>query len=409
MFTPRSHSVETTLSAAVLALVVLPATSFSQDFSLRVADGNNALFQDFLPPAATETLGHIKGGFYLGVDATTTYDSNFFIRQDYPESELVTDFSADLKYKSDPEGGARWSIEANYNPTLHTYWNNSDLNGVDHAGSLALNFHGVRSYATAYVSYEEVSSADRLAGGFIQGSILNYGITGGYELGPRTTLLAALTASQSDYDAGARSGSDVYTAQLSGLWEATERIKIGPVLRYSYTESDQTGQRDAIAALVNLRYKLHERIFLDASLGAEVAKNSRDGDGWDVGPAGSLEALYLINDRWTWKGGIHYSVVPSPVNLNYMAEDLSFETSLVRQFVRGSLEVGIGFGFTNYEAVGLAATTRQDDNFLEGFITYRRKIFADRASWTTSVRGASNDGQKDWSQLQISTGISVDF
>lgn len=397
------------MGAALLALVVLPATSFSQDFSLRVADGDRALFQDFLPAAPTESLGHMKGGFYLGLDATTTYDSNFFIRQDYPESELITDLTASLKYKSDPEGGARWSIEAEYSPTLHTYWNNSDLNGVDHSASLALNYHGVRSYATAYVSYEQVSSADRLAGGFIQGSILNYGITGGYELGPRTTLMGALTVSQSDYDSGARSGADVYTAQISGLWEATERIKIGPVLRYSYTESDQTGERDAIAALVNMRYKLHERIFFDASLGLEVAKNSRDSGDWDAGPAGSLEALYLISDRWTWKGGIHYSIVPSPVNLNFMAEDLSFETSLVRQFQRGSLEVGIGLGFTNYKAVGLTAGTRQDDDFLEGFITYRRKIFADRASWTSSLRMATNDGQKDWSQLQLSTGISVDF
>lgn len=410
MFTPRMHSVEKTLAAALLALVVFPSTSSAQDFSLRVADGNSALFQDFLPPVAdAEALAGMKGGFYFGLDVTTTYDSNFFILQDYPESELVTDITPHLMYRSDPEGNALWSVEAEYAPVLHTYWNNSHLNGVDHAGSFALKYTGARTKATAFISYDEVSSADRLAGGFIEGSILNYGLTASYEVGPRTTLLGALTASQSDYDSGARSGSDIYTAQISGLWDATERIRLGPVLRYTYTESDQTGERDAIAALMNLRYKWGERIFFDVMAGLEWAKNSRQGGDWDIGPAGGLEAMYLINDRWTWKAGVHYSVVPSPVNLNYMAEDLSFETSLIRYFQRGSLEMGVGLSFTSYEPVGRIAINREDDDFFNAFITYRRKIFNERVMWTSSLRTAVNDGQKEWSQWQLSTGVSVEF
>lgn len=410
MFTPRMHSVEKTLAAGILALAVLPSTSFSEDFSLRVADGDRALFQDFLPPAAdAEALAGMKGGFHFGLDVTTTYDSNFFILQDYPESELITDITPHMMYRSDPEGNALWSVEAEYAPVLHTYWNNSHLNGVDHSGAFTLKYSGARTKMDAFISYDEVSSADRLAGGFIEGSILNYGIKGSYEVGPRTTLLGALTASQSDYDSGARSGSDIYTAQLSGLWDATERIRLGPVLRYTYTEADQTGERKAIAALMNMRYKWHERIFFDAMFGLEWAENSRQNGGYDVGPAGGLEAMYVINDRWTWKGGIHYSVVPSPVNLNYMAEDLSFDTSLIRHFQQGSLEMGLGISFTNYDPVGLIVSNREDDDFFHAFITYRRKIFMDRVMWTSSLRAATNEGQKDWSQWQLSTGLSMEF
>ena len=407
MFTPRLHSVEKTLAAALLALAVFPATSSAQDFALRVAAGDRALVESFLPP--TEIIGGLKGGFYFGLDASTTYDSNFFILQDYPESELVTDVSPRVMYRSDPEGGALWSVEARYAPIVHTYWNNSNLDGIDHAGGVTVKYTGARLNLSVFANYDEVSSADRLAGGFIEGSILNYGIKGSYQLAPRTALLAAWTASQSDYDSGARSGADVYTSQISGLWDATERIRVGPVLRHTLTQSDQTGERDAIAALVNLRYKWGERIFLDASGGIEFAKNSRIGGGRDSGLTGGLEAQYILSERWTWKGSVQYATVPSPVNLNYLVEDLSFDTSVVRYFDKGSLEFGVGVSFSEYDPVGTVTTLRDDDEFLHGFITYRRKIFSDRVLWTNSLRVAQNEGQKDWSQYQLSTGISVEY
>ncbi len=407
MFTPPQHSRERSLVGVALASIALAAPSFAQDFALRVADGDRALVESFLPPA--DMLGGMKGGFYFGLDATATYDSNFFILQDYPESEFIVDVAPWVVYRSDPEGRAPFSFEARYSPVLHTYWNNSHLNGVDHTGSVEFNYTGSRTKVTAFASYDEVSSADRLSGSFIQGSILNYGIKGSYQLAPRTSLLAAWTASQSEYDSGGRSGADVYTTQISGLWDATERIRIGPALRHTLTESDQTGERDAIAALVKVRYQWGEKLFLDASGGVEFAKNSRLGGGRDAGLTGGLEAQYVLNERWTWKGAIRYANVPSPVNLNYLVDDLSFSTSLVRNFQRGSLEGGVGISFSEYEPVGAVTALRQDDEFLNAYLTYRRKIFSDRISWESSLRAATNDGQKDWSQWQISTGIGIQY
>jgi hypothetical protein len=407
MFSPPLHPVERLLTGSALALLASCAPAAAQDFALRVADGDRALVDSFLPPA--DSLGGIKGGFYFGLDATATYDSNFFILQDYPESEFSVDIAPWVMYRTDPEGGARLSFEARYSPVVHTYWNNSHLNGVDHTGEFFFRYNGARTDITAFASYEEVSAADRLAGGFIQGSILNYGIKGSYQLAPRTSLLGAWTASKSEYDSGGRAGADVYTAQISGLWDATERIRIGPAIRHTLTESDQTGERDAIAALVRTRYQWGERFFFDASGGVEFAKNSRLGGGRDAGFTGGLEAQYVLNERWTWKAAIRYANVPSPVNLNYLVDDLSFSTSLTRFFERGSLEGGVGISFSEYEPVGLTVAAREDDEFLNAYLTYRRKLYSDRMIWETSLRGAVNEGQKDWSQWQISTGIGFQY
>ena len=390
-----------------IALAAFASPALAQDFALRVSDGDRVLSEPFAPVG--EAIANLKGGFYLGVDASATYDSNFFLDQDYASSEFSAQVAPWVVYRSDPEGGARYSFEARYSPAFKAYWNNSDLDDVDQSGSFSFKFQGSRTMINLFADYSQVSSADRLSGTFIQGNILNFGIKGTYQLAPRTALQGAWTASMSDYDSGGRAGADVYTTQISGLWDATERIRIGPSLRHTLTESDNTGERDAIAALLKVRYQWGERLFLDASGGIEFAKNSRLGGGRDSGLTGGLEAQYVLSERWTWKTSIRYATVPSPINLNYLVKDLSFTTSLVRYFEKSSLEAGVGVSFSDYEAVGTVASTRENDEYFQAYLAYRRKMFSDRVGFDTTLRYSANDGQKDWSQWQLSTGIRVEF
>lgn len=396
-------------SVAALAIVVLagaPSRALAQDFSLRVAEGGQALSEVFFPPAAVGTL---KGGFYFGVDGMVTYDSNFFIDSDYTESELTTQITPWIVYRTDPEGRAEFSMEARYAPDILVYANNSDLDGVDNNGEVSFKFQGSRTAVSVYANYSEVSSSDRIAGGFIQGSILTYGIAGSYQLAPRTAILAGWSASMSDYTSGGRSGADVYMGEVAGLWDASERLRLGPSLRYTVTESDSTGTRDAVGLLAMARYRLGQRIVLDADVGIEVSKNSRMGGGWETGPAGGLAAEYIMNERWTFRGAIRYSTVPSPNNLNYLVNDLSFSTAIIRNFERSSLELGSGLSFTDYEAVGAVAGSREDEQYFSAYLAYRRELIENRMDFESMVRGATNNGQKDWSQWLVSVGLNVEF
>ncbi len=406
MFTPRLHS---SILFPVALLITANASivqADAQDFSLRVGEGNRALSEAFFP---AETAGPLKGGFYYGLDGTVTYDSNFFISDDYTQSELTTAIVPWIVYRSDPEGGAAFSFEARYSPTFQIYANNSDLNGIDHTGGASLTYSTTRTTITVYADYSQVSMSDRLAGGFIQGSILNYGITGAYQLGPRTSLLAGWSAAMSDYDSGARSGADIFTSEVSGLWDATERLRIGPSIQHTLTESDSTGERDAIGLLMNTRYQWGERILIEASGGVEFSKNSRSGGGREAGLTGRISADYTFNERWAFRSAIRYSTVPSPSNLNYLVNDLTFTSAIIRSFDRASLEFGLALSSSDYEAVGLVAANRQDDDFLCAYLTYRRKLFSDRISSDISLRCSTNDGQNEWSQWQLSTGLKVEF
>ena len=407
MFTPRSHSTILHRLAFLIITTAPIVRAEAQDFSLRVGEGNRALSEAFFP---AESAGPLKGGFYYGLDGTVTYDSNFFISDDYTQSELTTAIAPWMVYRSDPEGGADFSFEARYSPVFQIYANNSDFNGVDHTGGASFTYSATRTTIKVYADYSQVSMSDRLAAGFIQGSILNYGITGSYQLASRTSLLAGWSAATSDYDSGARSGADIYTSEVSGLWDATERLRIGPSVQHTLTESDSTGERDAIGLLVKTRYHWGERILIDGSGGVEFSKNSRSGDdGREAGLTGRISVDYAFNDRWTFRGALRYSTVPSPTNLNYLVNDLSFTSAIIRSFDRATLEFGLVVSSSDYEAVGLVAGNRQDDDYLSGYLTYRRKLFSDRISSDISLRCSTNDGQNEWSQWQLSTGIKVEY
>lgn len=406
MLSPRLHPLKIRFAALLLSMAGSMVSSRAQDFTLRVSEGDRVLDNSLLP---AEMLGGVKGGFFFGVDGSVTYDSNFFIADDYNSSELTTVVAPWVVYRTDPEGGAEFSIDARYSPAFRTYLENSDLSGVDHTGGISLKYQGGRTQLSIYADYAEVALADRIAGGFIEGSIFNYGINGSYQLAPRTSLLASWSASQSDYDAGGRSGADVYTSELAGLWNATERLRFGPAIRHTLTESDSTGERDAIALLVKTRYQWGEKVMLAASGGIESSKNSRQPGGRESGFTGAFSADYRLSDRWTLRGALRYATVPSPNDLNLLVNDLSFTVGVIRYFGPSSLEFGLGIGSSEYEAVGAIAALRQDDEYFSSHLIYRRKLFADRATFDASIRCTTNDGQKDWSQWQVSTGISVEF
>jgi hypothetical protein len=394
------------LAAALAGAPFLASAQDQQDFTLRVSDGNRALTETFFPPLDT---GVLKGGFDYGIGANVTYDSNFFLSDDYPKSELYSDISPWITYRTDPEGGAAFSFEAHYSPSYVAYVNNEDLNAFNQSGGASFTYAATRTTFTAYFDYAEVSMADRFVGGFIEGSIFSYGISGSYQLAPRTSILAGWSASQSDYSSGARSGADVYTTEVAGLWDATERLRIGPSVTYSTTESDTTGEREAIAVLVKSRYKWGERILLDAALGVEYADNSRSNDGWEPGFTGRISASYEFSELWSFRAGMRYSTVPSPNNLNYLVNDLSFTSAIVRNFDRSSLELGLGISFSDYEAVGVTAGARDDDEFMNAYLAYKRQLYSERLHFAAALRCARNQGQKDWSQWQLTTGITLDF
>ena len=357
----------------------------------------------FAPPA------ELKGGFTWGLGVTTTYDSNFFLSQDHPQSELTTDVLPWIKYYSDPTGGAPFSLSANYQPNIRTYLNNSNLDGIDHSGGVSLKAQGAKTLLEAYLNYSTLSGTDRLSGTFVTGTDFTAGMRATYQIAPRTSLFANLSFDKTDYGSSTMVGSDIFMAQVGGFWSATERFSLGPAFSFTRDQSENTGIRDIWSLSMQARYLLGNKLQFIAALGLQDSTNSREAGKSSLGLTGGLTASYAINERLQWDTSVQYNTVPSATDVNYVVNNLSVSTILTRQLLRSSVGLGVEMNFADYTGVGTVNTNVSNQDNLSIFLSYHRKLFSDRVDFDSSIHYSVNRGDADWSQWQITAGLRYAF
>jgi hypothetical protein len=415
MFSTPNSPPKKAWTTTLASLAILSGSALAQNFTMQVTDSNPLGLGNFVPSLTDlddSISGTIKGDFDYGLQAATLYNSNFFLTEDDEESEVYAIFSPWVNYSTDPEGGAEVKFTANYTPIIRCYLDNSDLNGVDQSGDMTLTFKGSKTEISLFTRYNELSATDRFTGDFVEGSLITAGIRGARQVAPRTAINGGWTAAMSDYGSSANEGAEIYTTYLGGIWQATERLGFGPTLRYTVSESDNIGTRDAYALMFDARYKVGERIWLSASLGPEFSETSGGAgtsDQSSVGLTGDITATYLINERWRWMTRLRSATVPSPSENNYVVNDYALSTILERQFTRCTVLGGLEFNLSEYEDVGSTLVPRGNEENFNVYVSYNRALFSERVGFNSTVRYAVNQGQTDWSQWLISAGLNVVF
>ncbi|MBC7980839.1 MAG: hypothetical protein H7Y36_09780 [Armatimonadetes bacterium] len=408
---PRCYTEKKVAMLAALVFFQLSSLSPAQNFTSRYANSdpfgvNGPMpFGDLLPAGVGEGL---KGGIDFALAIQSIYDSNFF-QTEHEKSEFATNISPRVSYSTDPEGGASVTISAGYLPVVRSYLHNTNLDGVDQSGNVSIIVSGSRTQISAYAGYIQESGTDRLAGEFVTGSALSLGLRGTYQIAPRTSGFASVSSSISDYGNSTVVGFDNISANFGGSWAATERFSFGPSISYAKVSSDNTGTRDSWGFSMNTSYAANERIQLAVSLGLQYSENSRESQAGDFNLTGSLSSTYKIDERWAWNNSIQSGIVPSPSQANYVINDWSVSSSLIRSLPVGSAGLGLDLYISSFERVGAAGASQTTEENLGVLLSYERPLFRDRIGFSTSVRYTINSGQDEWSQILISTGLNMEF
>ncbi|HSP43822.1 MAG TPA: hypothetical protein VLO11_13190 [Luteolibacter sp.] len=379
-----------------------------------MADSDPLGLGRFVPTTADllqETTGiesGIKGAFALNATLGAVYDSNFFLTSSNTDDEISVLFEPSLVYTSDPEGGATHTFSARYEPTFRAFLDNTDLNDIDHSGDILYTMRGSRTEVSLYANYAELTGTDRFTGAFTTGWVVGAGVRANREIASRTSINGGLFYSMSDYSSGGLEGSTVHGGYVGGLWRATGRTSMGATLRYTQSESDNSGTRDAWALLLEGRYRAGERIWLSATLGPEFSQDSDTGDN-SVNLSANLKCRYVINERWSWVNSLRTDTVPSPSSTGYLVNNYGFSSLLEHSLTRGTVSGGIEFNYSEYDDVGNTLVTRDNEENYSLFLAYGRGFFNDRLSFDSSVRYRLNDGSTDWHQWLVSASVSMPF
>ena len=411
----------------ILALVLATGLGGSpvapgQNFSLEVAQADQVLSEGILPESLLETLTPLeegyKGEFRIHLGGTAAYNSNLFIDSTNEQDDVILGLTPAITYTSDPEGGAPFVLTAFYAPSLLFYLDHSNLNRINHSGGVQLTMTGAVTSARIFADFTQNSGGDRFTGGFSNSSVLRFGVEATRQIAPRTSLFARLTASASSYSGTTKTGTNTfrpkpdgttfYSAEIGGAWLATERLDIGPSLRYSVSNSDTSGTHTSIGLLVNASYQWTDHIDLKASIGPSFYDSSRIGGDSGTNLDVNFYADYQINELWSTRAGIRYDMVPSPGARNYSVANYEFSASIVRHLQYGTIETGATYNISDYQASGLTPVAIDDQDFWTAFLSYRRNFTAsERLRFNATLQYGNNSGRRDWSQWLFTTGLDV--
>lgn len=399
-----------TWAAAFALLATCCGLSHAQNFSIMVVDADPLGLGDFVPDLVTTDLGlngNLKGDFRYGVGVQSTYSSNFFQSEDSAEGEFSNYLSPWLSYTSDPEGGAAITVAGNYRPAGRYYVENDELNGWDQTGDLNFTFQGARTQVSVFGSYSQTSGIDLLTGDFLSSTVKSGGIRVNRQVATRTSLDASWTASSSDFDSEEGIGADVYTTSVGGYWAATERLSFGPTFRYTVSKSETIGTINAYALMASLRYQMAEKFFLSAAVGPEYS-TYEDGDS-TTNVSVNFAASYTINDQWSCTGSLATAVAPSSSQAGSIINNWTLSGTLNRRLVRGYLSGGIDCNFSGDSTLDTVGDIQNKQQNYGTFIQYQHPFFSDRIGFNSELRYVFNTGSSDWSEVQVSAGLSVAF
>lgn len=389
------------MALAVGALGFVGATALN-------AQGTASAIQTELLPGGLDAK-YDGEGFLFGVGVTGIYDSNLFLQESGEESDFSIVGSPWMSYRSAPAGGARVILGARYAPFVRAYLNNNSLNSLDHSANASLRYAGDVLSVGITGAYSRLRQANRFAATSVETGVFNFGVDGSYQVSPKTSITASWSTSMTDYQSGALSSSDSYSAQVTGFWQATPLVRLGPSVRHTILESQNSGEREALAFLLRLQYELTGKINLSADVGLEREENSRAGGDAEWQFTGGLSASYAMDALWSFSAGINYRTVASPTTQNYTIDDFGASLSVSRSLGTGTLQAGVDGSLSNYQPVGPVVVMREDEQVFGAFISHRLGLFEERVGLNTSLRFSKNSGQRDWSRFQLSSGFNYTF
>ena len=350
-------------------------------------------------------------GFFYGISAQGSYNSNLFLDDGGEVDDFIFSVRPWVRYQTAPPGGATAVATVFYAPSIEKFVDNSGFDRLNHTASAGLQFSGARSQIGTTLGYYRASSSNRFAGTFVESETITGAINGSYEISPKTTVSASWGVSDSSYDQAGMADFRTYSAQLTGWWQATPLVRLGPSIRHSETESDLSGDREAWALLMRIAYELTGKLRVNLSGGAEwqeltaIAGGTRDG----TQLTGALTANWAIDAAWSLAFGMSYRNTPSLSSTNYFINNFGVDLTATRELAKGSVRGGIVFEHADYEESGPVATPRTDEEFWSIFGNYQRPIFKDAMNFTSSVRFSENSGLEDWSNVQLSFGLNYLF
>ena len=407
-------------------------------------------------------------GFTFSVEGGAEYNSNILLSED-EESSFETFLRPSVTYRSSADRSASFNFLSSYTPSIHVFWEDSDLNNVGHDFDAALSYSGGPLSLQLATSFYQNEGANRFSGTRSESTRGSASLSATYQLSGKTGLTSSVLYSTSEIDDErsenslnrSRGASSVVAVNFGGYWQATPLIKIGPNLRYATSESAFGTERDSLGLSAVLNYELSGKTELVLSAGIERVDSSFQGS--STNPTGGFSLNYKPTDflQINADAAVESITVDDDLNRNFQDEDglpsnttnqenpfswglsvrydrgaryfagatinsregasLSSQNAESRDFTQ-SLFVGRRFGTsvltatlrysqleqTSFDQEQQTGLDQDNDVLTAGLLYYYPGLF-DRFNWRSSLEYREGRGSREYENILLRTSLSYQF
>lgn len=247
-------------------------------------------------------------GWGFGLRLLEAYTSNLQLAESDGDATLFTQISPSASFRSAPEGRARTILAASYTPALTFYHSGSEGNTLDHSLESVLTYGGERLEISLTGRYQYLHAANRFTGSFSRSIDKELSVSGRYDYSDKTSLFSDLSWLDRKDDAGEFGGSRIFTWNLSGLYNYSSKLQVGPAFRYAQNNVSAVGTSKSYSLGAELRYQYSEKVSTAATLGLE--RSSLPGGDSEYAPTFTARLDYKPSPVLRFRGEVRYETIP---------------------------------------------------------------------------------------------------
>lgn len=307
-------------------------------------------------------------GWGFGIRLLETYTSalSLGLGDGNDDGTLVTQISPSVSWRSAPEGAADYVVAAAYTPALSIYHSGSEGTTVDHDLDLRGTYDSEILQVQLSAGYLLLNAPNFFTGGFGRSIQKEIVAEANYAYSDRTQLNTNASFQDTRDDSGEFGQNQLFTWSIGALYEVSDRLQVGPNLRYAVNETEGFGEASSLGLALDSRFAYSDATNIDVGLGLE--RSEQDGGSDNVSPTANLSLRYRPSPIWQFRGTVRYETIPvtqvnNPVAQNNTvggAGNLANQGGVDNNFLNGaSVDGGSQFN----ASLGLSYSPTEDWRF----------------------------------------------
>ena len=392
-------------------------TLCAEDSSQRPGTPGNAGFAQPLPgssgfagPVGFDEAEDLLAGLAISASASSFYDSN--LNQSagtaaYPvEDDFVQALSSSVQWA---RNSALWDLSLGMLGSYELPLTESDLTSFNYGFNGSAGYQAGRLKLAVNLNQSTNEGSNRFAGAVVRQLSYGVGLSAGYELSRKTSLVSTYNTSWTDGGSGV-SATERRNANLSAMWRYSPLLQFGPGVGYSENAGDLLDSRTTIGPTVTANYQLSRKVSLNGRIGWDFVDGGGSSDeGSSPLLSTSIAAAYALNRLWGFNLSVNRGVEAEGLADAGFRESTALQFSVNRRIGRANAVLGVGYDHTSYldSAEGGAG---EGIDYLNSSLSVSMPVFGDRASATVFLRyndSTSDDPLQSWDGMQ--TGISLSY